>query len=180
MRSRWWQRSDRYVYNNPPLPLPTFSPSLISLMVSVDHGYLQDPVLGTGRFSEAGLHEWMPFVIFRARSHERSQHHFRADFCVGVAARCLWSSTNATIVAVGKITGERGWRVEKKVSLHRFFSCPEDCDFVEKMQMHGASYNMSNTLWLQASKNAFKVGRVKFTNSLSPPSIAKKVCSQGT
>ena len=33
-----------------------------------------------GRFSEAGLHELMPFVIFRARSRERSQRHFRADF----------------------------------------------------------------------------------------------------
>ena len=32
-----------------------------------------------GRFGEAGLHEWMPFVIFRARSRERSQRHFRAD-----------------------------------------------------------------------------------------------------
>ena len=42
-----------------------------------------------GRFSEAGLHKWMPFVTFRARSRDRSQRHFRADFWVGVASRCV-------------------------------------------------------------------------------------------
>ena len=44
---------------------------------------------GIGRFGEAGLHEYMPFVIFRAKSRERSQRHFRTDFCVGVASRCV-------------------------------------------------------------------------------------------
>ena len=44
---------------------------------------------GIGRFSEAGLHEWMPFVIFRARSREKLQRHFRADFWVGFASRCV-------------------------------------------------------------------------------------------
>ena len=38
-----------------------------------------------GRFIETGLHEWLPFVIFHARNHERSQRHFRANFCVGFA-----------------------------------------------------------------------------------------------
>ena len=37
-----------------------------------------------GRFSEAGLHEWISFVIFRARNREWWQCHFRADFWVGV------------------------------------------------------------------------------------------------
>ena len=42
-----------------------------------------------------------------------------------------------------------------------------------------------DTFWLPASKNFFKVGSVKFENSLSPPSIVKKVrsgskSSQGT
>ena len=42
-----------------------------------------------------------------------------------------------------------------------------------------------DTLLLRASKNAFKIGSVKFANSLSPPSIVKKVrtrskSSQGT
>ena len=86
--------------------------------------------------------------------------------------------------------GDRGW---KKVSLFLFFGgWPEDCEFIEKMRF-GASYSTSNKLlliarhiiWLQASKNAFKVGSVKFTNSLSPPSIVKNVrtgskSSQGT
>ena len=44
---------------------------------------------------------------------------------------------------------------------------------------------LPDTFWLWASKNAFKVGSVNFANSLSPPSIVKKVCtgsksSQGT
>ena len=44
---------------------------------------------------------------------------------------------------------------------------------------------LPDTLWWRASKNAFKDGSVKFTNSLSPPSIVKKVrtgskSSQGT
>ena len=67
--------------------------------------------------------------------------------------------------------GDGGW---KKVSLCRFFCWPEDREFIEKMRFV-ASYSTSNKLlliarhiiWLQASKNAFKVGSVKFTNSLS-------------
>ena len=44
---------------------------------------------------------------------------------------------------------------------------------------------LPDTFWLRASKNVFKVGSVKFANSLSPPSIVKKVrtgskSSQGT
>ena len=44
---------------------------------------------------------------------------------------------------------------------------------------------LADIFWLRASKNAFKVGSVKFANSLSPPSIVKKVrigskSSQGT
>ena len=37
---------------------------------------------------------------------------------------------------------------------------------------------LPNTFWLRASKNAFKVSGVKFANWLSPPSIAKKVCTR--
>ena len=36
---------------------------------------------------------------------------------------------------------------------------------------------LPDTFRLRASKNAFKVGSVKFANSLSPPSIVKKVCT---
>ena len=44
---------------------------------------------------------------------------------------------------------------------------------------------LSHTFWLWASKNVFKIGSVKFANSLSPSSTVKKVCtgsksSQGT
>ena len=44
---------------------------------------------------------------------------------------------------------------------------------------------LPDTFWLRASKNAFEVGSVKFTNSLSPPFTVKKVrtgskSSQGT
>ena len=35
------------------------------------------------------------------------------------------------------------------------------------------------TLWLSTSKNAFKAGSVKFANSVSPPSIVKKVRTEG-
>ena len=34
---------------------------------------------------------------------------------------------------------------------------------------------LPDTFWLWASKNAFKVGSVKFADTLSPPSIVKKV-----
>ena len=58
-----------------------------------------------------------------------------------------------------------------------------------KKMCFGASYSTSNKLLLIAghimTKNVFKVGSVKFANSLSPPSIVKKVrtgskSSQGT
>ena len=44
---------------------------------------------------------------------------------------------------------------------------------------------LPDTFWLRPSKNVFKVGSVKFANSLSPPSIVKEVrtgskSSQGT
>ena len=42
-----------------------------------------------GWFSEAGLHEWMPFVIFHAKSCNRSQHPLRANFWVGIASCCV-------------------------------------------------------------------------------------------
>ena len=104
----------------------------------------------------------------------------------------LRSSTNATTVAVAKINGERGWRVEKKrVSLHHFLADQKITSSWKKCVLghpitQATSYCLlPGTFWLQASKNVFKVGSVKFANSLSPPSIVKKVCtgsksSQGT
>ena len=79
----------------------------------------------------------------------------------------------------------KGMEGGKKVSA-LFFGWPEDRNFVEKM-CFGASYSTSNKLLLvarhiltmsttlRASKNAFKIGSVKFANSLSLPSIVKRV-----
>ena len=82
-------------------------------------------VVHIGRFSEVGLREWMPCVIFRAWSCERSQHHFQADFWVGIASHCV----NFRIVKQYKCHHccscknyrEKGMEVGKKVSLHCFF-----------------------------------------------------------
>ena len=92
----------------------------------------------------------------------------------------LWSSTNATTVAVAKITWERGWRVEKKFCI--VFGWAEGRKFMRKMRF-GASYSTRNKLLLVARhilttglQKCLKVGSVKFANLLSPPSIVKKVC----
>ena len=85
-----------------------------------------------------------------------------------------------------KLTGERGWRVEQKCLCIIFLA--EGHKFMEKMYFGAwaTSYCLlPDTFWLQASINAFKVGSVTFANSLSLPSIVKKVCtgsksSQGT
>ena len=154
-----------------------------------------------GQSSEAGLHEWMPFVIFHAGSHKRSQRHIWADFWVGVASHCVeqWklnlefrSSTKDTTVAVAKITGERGCRVEKKCLCTIFVADQKIVSSSKKLVLghliaQATSYCLlpDAFFWLRASKNVFKVGSVKFTNLLSPPSVVKKVCtgsksSQGT
>ena len=114
-------------------------------------------VVGIGRFSEAGLHKWMPFVIFHARSHKRLQLSLPGQFlsrrwfmlCITIEVELeLWSSTNATAVADAKITGERWWRVEKCV-FTLFFGWPENREFAERMWFW-ASYSMSNKLLLVA------------------------------
>ena len=82
---------------------------------------------------------------------------------------------------------------EKKVSLHRFFGSPEDHEFVEKNVFWGIlkheqqviAYCQTQYDYRPPKKIAFKVGSVNFANSLSPPSIVKKVftrskSSQGT
>ena len=71
--------------------------------------------------------------------------------------------------------GDGGWRK----SVFALFFGWQDRKFVEKMRF-GASYStnvLPDTFWLRASKTVFKVGSVKFTNSLSPPSTVKKVCT---
>ena len=73
-----------------------------------------------------------------------------------------------------------------KKCLMSFSGWPEDRKFMGHRIAQATSYCLlPDTFWLWASKNIFKVGRVKIANSLSPPSIVKKVCagsksSQGT
>ena len=85
-----------------------------------------------------------------------------------------------------KITRESGWRVEKSVFVS-FFWLTRRLRFRGKKSVLGHPITwatscrlLPDTCWLWASKNAFKVCSVKFTNS-----IVKKVCtgsksSQGT
>ena len=79
----------------------------------------------------------------------------------------------------------------KKVSLRRFLADQKIASLWKKCVLghpvaRETSYCLlTDTFWLRASKNVFKVGSVKFANSLSPPSIVKKVrtgskSSQGT
>ena len=78
---------------------------------------------------------------------------------------------------------------EKKVSLRRFFADQKIASSRKKIRL-GASYSnklllISRHIMTTGSKNAFKIGSVKFANSLSLSSIVKKVRtgskgSQGT
>ena len=75
----------------------------------------------------------------------------------------------------------KGMEGGKKVSLHCFLA-DQKIEILWKKCILGhpiaraASYCLlPDTFWLWAFKNAFKVGSVKFANSLSPPSIVKKV-----
>ena len=85
----------------------------------------------------------------------------------------------------------KGMEGGKKVSLRRFLADQKIGSLWKKCLLghpiaRATSYCLlPDTICLRASKNAFKVGSVKFTNSLSPPSIVKKVrtgskSSQGT
>ena len=89
----------------------------------------------------------------------------------------------------------KGYRVEKKkvsLCLSSFFFADQKiasswnkCVLGHPIARATSYCLLPDTFWLQASKNVFKVGSVKFANSLSPPSIVKKVCtgnksSQGT
>ena len=79
----------------------------------------------------------------------------------------------------------------QKVSLHRFSADQKIASSWKKWVLghpiaQATSYCLlPDTFWQRASKNAFKVGSVKLANSLSLPSIVKKVgtgskSSQGT
>ena len=74
-----------------------------------------------------------------------------------------------------------GWRVEKKCLCIVFWLTRRSWVCGKKSVLghpiaQATSYCLSpDTFWLQASKNVFKVGSVKFKNSLSLPSTVKKV-----
>ena len=140
-------------------------------------------------------------VIFRARSRERSHRHFWVEF---LSRRCF------TLC----ITMEVEPRIAKQYKCHHCCSCKNyrgkgmkggknkaslRCNLADqKMASLWKKYVLGHpkeratsycllpdTFWLQAFKNVFKAGSVKFANSLSPPSIVKKVrtgskSSQGT
>jgi len=62
----------------------------------------------------------------------------------------LQSSTNATTVAVAKITRQRGWRVEKKYLCIIVLADQKIASSWKKKKHFGASYSMSNKLLLVA------------------------------
>ena len=143
-----------------------------------------------GRFSEAGLHEWMPFVIFRAKESREvaaslpgrflSRRCFMLCITMEVEPRIVKQYKCHHCCSCKNFRG-KGMEGGKKVSLHHFLADQKITSSWKKCVLghpiaRAKSYCLfPDTLWLRASKNAFKVGSVKFANSLSPPSIVKKV-----
>ena len=78
----------------------------------------------------------------------------------------------------------KGMEVGKKMSLRWFLADQKIVSSWKKCVLgHPIAWATSycllpDTFWLWASKNAFKVGSVKLTNSLSSSSIVKKVCTR--
>ena len=152
-------------------------------------------LMDIGWFSEAGLLEWMRFVIFRARSRSALPGRFLSSCCFTLCITLTVEDepriATQMPITVAKITVEAdgGWG---KSVFALLFWLPRWSRVRRKKSVLGHPiaratnyFLFPNTLWLWASKNAFKVGSVKFANSLPPPSIVKKVCtgsksSQGT
>ena len=144
----WWSLSD----NEPSLSL-LVSHSCLATFLPV----FPSPLLfSVGRFNEAGL-QWVNELCNLSRKKSRevaaslpgrflSRRCFTLCITMDVDPE-LRSNTNATTVAVAKITGERWQRVEIKVYLRRFFRWPDVRDFVGKM-FCGASYSTSDKLLL--------------------------------
>ena len=109
-----------------------------------------------GRFSEAGLLEWMHFVIFRARSRSALLGRFLSRRCFML---CITVEVEPRIAKQYKCQycrsckNYRGKGNEggKKSVFASFFGWPEDHEFVErKKKRSGASYTTSNKLLLIA------------------------------
>ena len=139
--------------------------------------------------------------LSRKKSREVAAH-FRADFWVGVASRCVLYTVEVEPRIAKQYKCQyccscknyrgKGMEGGKKSVFASFFWLTRRSRVRRKKMRFGASYSTSNelllmpdTFWLRASKNVFKVGSVKFANSLSPPTSVKKVrtgrkSSQGT
>ena len=104
-------------------------------------------VLPIGQFSQAGLHEWMPFIIFHARSRKRlqlplpgwflSRHWFTLCVTMEVEPRIamlllLLLLLQLLLLLHLQVLEGKCDRGCKKVSWHNFFSWPGDCECVEK------------------------------------------------
>ena len=111
-----------------------------------------------GWFNEAGLHEWMPFVIFYARSRERLQlsapGHFLRRHCFTL---CMTMEVEPRIAkqykcqycCSCKIYWGKGMEGGKKGSLCNFLADQKSASLWKKMRV-GASYSMSIKLLLVA------------------------------
>ena len=102
-----------------------------------------------GWFSEAGLLEWMCFVIFRARGCSTLPGRFLSRHCFTL---CITVEVEPRIVkqyccSCKNYRGKGMEGVKKKCAL--FFGWPEDHEFVEEMRF-GASYSTRNKLLLIA------------------------------
>ena len=136
-----------------------------------------------GQFSKAGLHEWMPFIIFHTKSRKRSQLALLGGHCFML---CITMEVEPRIMEQYKCQYccicKNYW--EKVMEKHLFiiFWLTRRL-WVRVKNTHLAYYSTSNklllpdTFWQWAFKNVFQVGTVNFTNSLSLPSTVKKVCT---
>ena len=132
-----------------------------------------------GRLSEAGLLEWMRFVIFRARGRSALPGRFLSRRCFTL---CITAEAEPRIAKQYKCQyccscknycGKWMEGGKKGVSAS-YFCWPEDREFVEKKCVLGhpiaraTSYCLlPDTFWVWASRNAFKVGSEKVENSVT-------------
>ena len=101
--------------------VPQWNPTFTTTQKIIQHQ-------SVGRLSEDGLREWMPFVIFHARSHKRLQRHFWANSEQALLHAVynwklnleLRSSTNCSCSYKNYLGN--GMEGGKKVSLHCFLA----------------------------------------------------------
>ena len=77
----------------------------------------------------------------------------------------------------GKKVSLRHFLADQKIAIHGINAWLWNKCILGHPIARATSYCLlPDTFWQCASKNAFKVGSVKYANSQSPPSIVKKVC----